>query len=111
MPLTVQALAEVLRSWMVYQIWPAAPSLPWTDPPSAEAAQRPVAAGVSGPAPDGGMVVDAGSSGGAVPGGWDGLVAADWALQPVTAMAAAKTTVAMILAGRMATPPNKHDSM
>jgi hypothetical protein len=39
------------------------------------------------------------------------LVAVEWALQPVMAMAAAKMTVVMILAGRMATPPNKHDSM
>jgi hypothetical protein len=54
-------------------------------------------------------MVGAGLGGGAVPGGWgvgDGLVAAEWALQPVMAMAAANMTVAMILAGRMAIPPN-----
>jgi hypothetical protein len=59
-------------------------------------------------------VVGAGSSGGAVPGGWgagDGLVAVDWVLQPVMAMAATNMTVVMILAGRIATPPNKHDPL
>jgi hypothetical protein len=52
------------------------------------------------------LLVGTGFRGGAVPGGWgagDGWVAVEWALQPVMAMAAANTTVAMILAGRMAT--------
>jgi hypothetical protein len=51
-------------------------------------------------------MVATGFRGGAVPGGWgagDEWVAVEWALQPVMAMAAANTTVAMILAGRMAT--------
>jgi hypothetical protein len=66
-----------------------------------------VESGVAGPAPGCGLPVDAGSTGEAVPGGWaaaDGWAAVEWALQPVTAMAAANTTAAMILAGRMATP-------
>jgi hypothetical protein len=36
-------------------------------------------------------------------------VAVAWALQPVMAMTAAKMTVVMTLAGRMATPPELHD--
>jgi hypothetical protein len=36
-------------------------------------------------------------------------VAVAWALQPVMAMAAAKMTAVMTLAGRMATPPELHD--
>jgi hypothetical protein len=43
MPLTVQVRSETLRSRMVVQIVPAAPSVPWTDPRSADAWQRPVA--------------------------------------------------------------------
>jgi hypothetical protein len=77
MPLTVQLLTEVLRSWTRYQMWPAAPSLSWTVPATAEAVQRPVIGwppdervvegGMSGP----GLVVGAGYSGGAaVPAGW-----------------------------------------
>jgi hypothetical protein len=85
MPLTVQLLPEVLRSWTRYQMWPAAPSLSLTVPATAEAAQRPVIGwppdervvegGMSGP----GLVVGAGSSGGAaVPGSWG--VADGWEL-------------------------------
>jgi hypothetical protein len=59
-------------------MWPAAPSLSWTVPATAEAVQRPVigwpADGrvVEGGMPGPGLVVGAGSSGeAAVPGGWD----------------------------------------
>jgi len=44
-------------------------------------------------------------------GGEDGWSALEEALQPVMAMAAAKMMAVMILAGRMATPPNKHDPL
>jgi hypothetical protein len=76
MPWTVQFLAEVLRSWTRYQMWPAAPSLPWTEPASAEAAQRPVIGWppdgrvVEGGIPGPGLVVGGGYSGGAVAWGW-----------------------------------------
>jgi len=110
--LTEQALPEALRNWTVNQIVPAAPSVPSTDPRSAEASQRPVA----GRSPDGlvvaGGVVGAVSGGGAVSGRWDtgdGPAAVEWALQPVTATTAANMTAAMILAGRMAPPPKQHD--
>ena len=108
MPVTVQVLPEALRSRMVYQMVPAAPSVPWTDPSSAEAAQRPGPGGVVGPGAGRGLVVGAGDGGCVVCGGWgagDGVVV-EWALQPVTAMAAA-----MILAGRMVVPPIERDAM
>jgi hypothetical protein len=112
----VQVLAEALRSRTVYQMWPAVPSVPWTEPARAEASQRPVTGwppdglavedAVADPAPDGDLV-----AGGAVvppdPGAGDGPVVVEWALQPVTATAAANTTVAMILAGRMVVPPEQ----
>jgi hypothetical protein len=113
MPPTVQVRAETLRSWMVVQAVPAAPSLPWTDPSSAEASQR-SAAGRSrgGAAVEGGVVVvgGVGDRGGAAVGG--GGAAAGWvavvrAEQPVTAIAAVQMMVAMILAGRMASPPEQ----
>jgi hypothetical protein len=110
MPLTVQVRAEALRSRTVVQIVPAAPSVPWTDPASAEASQGPV----TGRPPDGlaveggvaGPVVGA-EGGAAAAGAWDESVAVEWALQPVTATAVANATVAMILAGRMVVPPEQ----
>ena len=110
MPLTVQVLAEALRSRMVVQIVPAAPSMPWTEPASAEASQRPVTGrSPDGPTVEGGVPVAVGRCDGAVASGaWgaaDGWVAVEWALQPVTATAAANATVAMILAARMVVPP------
>jgi hypothetical protein len=110
MPLTVQVLPEALRSRMVYQMVPAAPSVPWTDPSSAEAAQRPGPGGVVGPGAGCGLVVGTGDGGWVVSGGWgaeDGAVEVEWALQPVTAMAAATATAAMILAGRTVVPPDR----
>jgi hypothetical protein len=107
MPLTVQVPPEALRSRMVVQMVPAAPSLPWTDPRSAEASQRPVA----GRPAVGGGVVGAVTSGGTGSGGWGaagGPAAVERALQPVTATAATNTTAAMILTGRMAPPPKRH---
>jgi hypothetical protein len=78
----VQVVAEALRSWMVVQMVPAAPSVPWTDPRSAEAAQRPgwppdgwVVAGAAGGR---GLPVDAELTGDGVADGWeaaDGRVA------------------------------------
>jgi hypothetical protein len=116
MPLTVQVRAVALRSRTVVQIVPAAPSVPWTDPASAEASQGPVTGrppdglavegGVAGPPPDAGPVVGA-EGGAAAAGAWDESVAVEWALQPVTAAAAANATVAMILAGRMVVPPEQ----
>jgi hypothetical protein len=114
MPLTVQVLPEALRSRMVYQMVPAAPSVPWTDPSSAEAAQRPGPGGVVGPGAGCGLVVGTGDGGWVVSGGWgaeDGAVEVEWALQPVTAMAAATATAAMILAGRMVVPPIERDAV
>jgi hypothetical protein len=80
MPLTVQLWPEVLRSWTRYQMWPAAPSLSWTLPATAEAVQRPVIGWlpgervVEGGVPGPGLVVGTGSSGGAVvTGGWDAV--------------------------------------
>jgi hypothetical protein len=113
MPVTVQVLPEALRSRMVYQMVPAAPSVPSTDPWSAEAAQRPGPGGVVGPGAGRGLVVAAGDGGCVVSGGWDaaGGPAVEWALQPVTAMAAATAMAAMILAGRMVVPPNERDAV
>jgi hypothetical protein len=97
---------------MVVQIVPAAPSVPWTDPRSAGAWQRPVADWPPWePLVDGGVVVGAGDWGGAVPDGWVAgawRAALEWAAQPVTATAASMM-VAMSLAGRMAAPPKLHD--
>jgi hypothetical protein len=107
--LTVQAPPEALRSRMVYQMVPAAPSVPWTDPSSAEAAQRPGPGGVAGPGAGCGRVVATGDGGCMVSGAWgagDGM-AVEWTPQPVTAMAAATATAAMILAGRMVVPPER----
>jgi hypothetical protein len=116
MPLTVQVRAEALRRRMVVQIVPAAPSVPWTEPARLEASQRPVTGrppdglavegGAAGPPPDVGLVVGA-AGGAAAAEGWDGSVAVEWALQPVTATAVANATVAMILAGRMVVPPEQ----
>jgi hypothetical protein len=55
------------------------------------------------------MVVGVGDGGCVVSGGWGAgdVVAVEWALQPVTAMAAAMATAAMILAGRMVVPPDR----
>jgi hypothetical protein len=122
--LAVQILVEVLRSRMEYQMVPAAPSVPWTDPASAEALQRsvegrspegpPAGGGAPGPGSGGGVVVGTGFGGEAAAGGWgagDGRVAVEWALQPVMAMAAANTTVVMILAGRMANSPRSDTTL
>src|SRR4029453_2576841 len=55
LPLTVQVLAETLRSWTVNQMVPAAPSAYWPDPRSAEAAQRRMTGrSTGGPVVDGG---------------------------------------------------------
>src|SRR5829696_6647078 len=118
MPVTVQVLVEALRSWMVTQMVPAAPSLPWTDPRSAEGSQRLVAGpplrglvvevGVSGPGPGCGLALGERP---AAAGDWavaaGSRSAMEWAVQPATATAATNTMTAMILAGRMATPPRE----
>jgi hypothetical protein len=90
--LTVQVFVEALRSWMVIQMVPAAPSLPWTDPCSAEGPQGSVAGrslrglvvlvGVSGPGPGCGLALGKGSPGEAARGGW---AAADGSLAVETA--------------------------
>ena len=78
--MTVQVLVEVLRSWMVIQMVPAAPSLPWNDPWSAEVPQRSVSGrslgglvvqrGVSDPGPGCGLALGAELTGSAVADGW-----------------------------------------
>src|SRR4029453_4011367 len=109
---------------MVNQMVPAAPSVPWTDPCSAEALQPAVGGrspdgprfegGVSGPGPGWGGLVGRGLRCGAVVGGWgaaDGGVAVEWALQPVVATAVARRTAAMTLAGRMASSPRSSTTL
>jgi hypothetical protein len=88
MPLRVQVLVEALPSRMRYQMCPAAPSLSWTDPRSAEAAQRPgvswpldgpvvaVECMRSDPSPDGRVVVGAEPTGDAVAEGWEAVESA-----------------------------------
>jgi hypothetical protein len=81
MPLTVQVSVEALRNWTVIQMVPAAPSLPWTDPCSAEGSQRTgaggspdglaVEGGRSGPAPGFGVPVGAELTRDAVAGSWE----------------------------------------
>src|SRR5215207_5764886 len=96
MPVTVQVLVEALRSWMVTQMVPAAPSLAWTDPRSAEGSQRSVAGpplrglvvqvGVSGPGPGCGLALGERP---AAAGDWavaaGSRSAMEWAVQPATA--------------------------